>query len=167
MAEAGYKDGFSFSIPSISVFAARLEALAGFFGDVGITMKIEPVEPGTLARRSRNTEFPVTNLIWGQLRDLSFLSTYYLNENASFNPFKVKPSPRMTELMQQGTATMDTDKRAPVYREMFEILADEAIVIYITSSLNLTASTEEMANNPTVVFAAGTNYPTWRGLRKN
>ena len=69
--------------------------------------------------------------------------------------------------MQQGTATMDIDKRAPVYREMFEILADEAIVIYITSSLNLTASTEEMANNPTVVFAAGTNYPTWRGLRKN
>lgn len=167
LAEAGYKDGFTFSIPSISVFAARLEALAGFFGDVGITMKIEPVEPGTLARRSRNTEFPVTNLVWGQLNDLSFLSTYYLNEDASFNPFKVKPSPRLAELMQQGTATMDIDKRAPVYREIFEILADESIVIYITSESSLTGSSEKMANNPTVKFAAGTNWPTWRGLRKN
>lgn len=167
LAEAGYPDGFTFSIPSISVFAARLEALAGFFGDVGITMKIVPVEPGTLARRSRNTEFPATNLVWGQLRDPSFLATWYLNEDASFNPFKVKPGPRLAELMKQGAATMDIDKRAPVYREMFEIIADEAIVIYITTESSLTGSSEKMANNPTVKFAAGTSWPNWRGLRKN
>ena len=166
LAEAGYKDGFTFSIPSIAIFAARLEALAGFFADVGITMKIEPVEPGTLARRSRNTEFPATNLVWGQLRDPSFLATWYLNEDASFNPYKVKPSPRLAELMQQGTATMDIDKRAPAYREMFEIIADEAMVIYITTDSALTGSSEKMADNPTVEFAAGTNWPTWRGLRK-
>jgi len=167
LAEAGYKDGFTFTMPTIPVFASRCEALAGFFGDVGITMKIEAVEPGTLARRSMTTDFPASNLLWGQLSDPLYLERYYTGEKAAINPFRVKPSPRLAELTKKGQATEDIEKRAPIYQEMFEIIADEAFLIYVTSSLNLTGSTEKMANNPTVKFAAGTNHPYWHGLRLN
>ncbi len=165
LAEAGYKDGFTFTMPSIPVFASRIEALAGFFADIGITMKIEPVEPGTLARRSRSTDFPATNLLWVVLADLSMLSPLYLNEKAAFNPYRVKPSARLAELSLKGAASADIAVRAPIYQEMFEIIADEAFLIYVASSLNLTGSTEKMAKNPTVGFAAGRSWPYWRGLR--
>jgi peptide/nickel transport system substrate-binding protein len=165
LAEAGYKDGFTFTMPSIPVFAKRNEALAGFFADVGITMKIEPLEPGTLARRSRSTDFPATNLLWSVFVDLSMLSPYYLNEKAAFNPFRVKPGTRLTELALQGAASADIAVRAPIYKKMFEIIADEAFLIYVTSGQFLTGATEKIAKNPTVEFAAGATAPIWRGLR--
>jgi peptide/nickel transport system substrate-binding protein len=165
LAEAGYKDGFTFTMPSIPVFASRCEALAGFFADVGITMKIEPLEPGTLARRSRSTDFPATNLLWSVFIDLSLLPPLYLNEKAAFNPYRVKPGKRLAELAQQGAASADIAVRAPIYQEMFEILADEAFLIYITSGQYLTGATEKIAKNPTIEFAAGATSPYWRGLR--
>lgn len=165
LAEAGYADGFEFTMPSIPVFASRNEALAGFFKDVGITMHIEAIEPGTLARRSRTTDFPATNLLWRQLADLSFLTTLYFGENAAFNPFKVAPGARLAELGELGLQSTDVDVRAPIYQEMFEILADEAFLIYITSGKLVLGATEETANNPTVKFAAGASSPQWRGLR--
>ena len=167
LAEAGYKDGFTFSMPSIPVFASRNEALAGFFKDVGITMKIEPLEPGTLARRSRSTDFPATNLLWTVFADLSLLSPYYLNQKAAFNPFRVKLSNELTKLAKQGAASADITVRAPIYKKMFEILADEAFLIYVTSGQFLTGTTEKMAKNPTLTFSAGATAPTWRGLRLN
>ncbi len=76
--EAGYEGGFEFTMPSIPIYQPRLEAMAGFFADVGITMHIGPVEPGTLARRSRTTDFPATNLVWGTVTDPKFLFARYI-----------------------------------------------------------------------------------------
>jgi peptide/nickel transport system substrate-binding protein len=165
LAEAGFADGFSFTMPSIAVFNSRTEALAGFFADVGITMKIETIEPGTLARRSRTTDFPATNLVWVISSDISNLSPLYLAENAAFNPFKVSPSARLAELAVEGAASLDLVKRGPAYREMFEIIADEAFIIYITSGQQLIGATDDIANNPTVVFSPGVFSPIWHGLR--
>jgi len=165
LAEAGYADGFSFVMPSIPVFASRNEALAGFFKDVGITMSIEAIEPGTLARRSRTTDFPATNLLWRQLTDLSFLTLLYLGEDAAYNPFKVPPMDRLNELSELGLQSTDTSVRALIYKEMFEILADEAFLIYITSGQLVVGATEAAAKNPTMKFRAGESSPYWRGLR--
>lgn len=165
LAEAGYADGFTFAMPSIPIFASRLEAVAGFLNDVGITMKIEPVEPGTLARRSRTTDFAATNLVWRHLADPSFLTTYYIGKNGIFNPFKVSPSEKLAGLSAKGLAAVEIDKRAPIYSEMFDTLSDESYLIYITATPLLVGSTDETANNPTVKFRAGESSPYWRGLR--
>ena len=165
LAEAGYADGFTFSMPSIPVFSARLEAVAGFFQDVGITMNIEPIEPGTLARRSRTTDYAATNLVWRHLADPSLLNTYYIGEDGIFNPFKVKPSEKFVSLTTNGLAATEIDDRAPIYSELFEELADESYLIYITATPLLVGSTEAMANNPTVKYRAGESSPYWRGLR--
>src|SRR5690606_35712698 len=48
MAKSKFPNGFTFDMPSIPIFQSRVEALAGFFKEIGITMNIVPVEPGTL-----------------------------------------------------------------------------------------------------------------------
>ncbi|KAA0914943.1 hypothetical protein FLO80_11280 [Aquicoccus porphyridii] len=165
MTEAGYQDGFEFTIPSIPIFASRLEAVAGFFKEINITMNIQTVEPGTLARRSRTTDFPATNLVWNNGIDPKFMTTYYVAEDAVFNPFKITPDPELMALSDKGLSMSDEADRAPVYFEMFEKLAEESYLIFITTTPILFGASDAVVNNETVQYRPGTDTPYFRGLR--
>lgn len=167
MAEAGYEDGFEFTIPSIPIFASRLEAVAGFLKDINITMNIQTVEPGTLARRSRTTDFPATNLVWNNAIDPKFMTTYYVAEDAVFNPFKIVPDPELTALSTAGLSKSLESERAPIYFKMLEKLADESYMIFITTTPILFGASDAVAENATVKFRPGTDTPYFRGLRVN
>jgi len=167
LAEAGYSDGFTFNMPSIPIYQSRLEALAGFFKDVGITMNIQPVEPGTLARRSRTTDFPTTNLVWGTVTDPKFLFARYVAKNGPYNPFKTTPSEELTKLAEDGLKSPEIEVRAPVYKKMAKTLADESYLIFITSTPLLVGVTDKVADNPTVKYSSGEDSINLRGLKAN
>ncbi|SMF52144.1 peptide/nickel transport system substrate-binding protein [Tistlia consotensis] len=163
--EAGYPNGFTFTMPSIPIFQSRLEAVAGFLKDVGITMTIKPVEPGTLARRSRTTDFPATNLVWNTMDDPKFLIDRYVSPDGVYNPYKVPPGGDLMTLGEQGLQSADPEKRAPVYRKMAEELDDQSFLIFITSTPLLFGVTDQVADNPTVHFRPGEDTIFLRGLR--
>ena len=166
MAEAGYGDGFSFTMPSIGFFGRQVEVLSEFWRDIGIDMSVEVLEPGTLAGRSRSTDFPITTLFWVVGRDVSAYPGTYLNVGASFNPFGHEPNPRITELDELGWASLNPAERALHYHQMWEIVAEERYVIYITSSDVVLGASAEMAQNPTIrIDAAQAEAPIWHGLR--
>ncbi len=167
MAESKFPKGFTFNMPSIPIYQSRLEALAGFFREIGITMNIVPVEPGTLARRSRTTDFPATNLVWATNTDPKFLALRYLYADAAYNPFKTKPNEKLLTLAKQGLETVDTDVRAPIYRKMAAELAEEAFLIFVTNTPILIGVSQKTANNPTVVYRFGEDSINLRGLKAN
>lgn len=167
MAKSGFPDGFSFDMPSIPIYQSRLEALAGFFQEIGITMNIVPVEPGTLARRSRTTDFPATNLVWNTITDPKFVALRYIYENAAYNPFKAKPSETLLSLAQQGLESVEVDVRAPVYRKMAAQLAEEAFLIFVANSPILIGVSNKSDANPTVVYRFGEDSINLRGLKAN
>jgi peptide/nickel transport system substrate-binding protein len=167
MARSGFPDGFTFDMPSIPIYQSRLEALAGFFREVGITMNIVPQEPGTLARVSRTTEFPATNLVWNTNTDPKFLALRYIYQDAAYNPFKTKPSEELLSLAKQGLESVDVGVRAPIYQKMAERLAEEAFLIFVTSTPILIGVSEKTANNPTVVYRFGEDSINLRGLKAN
>ena len=165
MKEAGYEEGFEFDMPSIPIFQPRLEALQGFLRDINITMNIVPVEPGTLARRSRTTDFPATNLVWNGTRDPHYLTLWATAEDAAFNPFKVKPSETMAKLSKEGVEAVGPEARAPFYRDMAKELADEAYMIFISATPVLFGVREEVVNNPTLKYRPGEDTVYLRGLK--
>lgn len=165
MKEAGYADGFTFDMPSIPIFQPRLEAIQGFLRDINITMNIVPVEPGTLARRSRTTDFPASNLVWNGERDPHYLTIWATDENAAFNPFKVKPSETMAKLSKDGVEATGPEARAPFYRQIARELADEAYMIFISATPILFGVREEVTNNPTVEYRPGEDTVYLRGLK--
>lgn len=167
MAQSKFPDGFSFDMPSIPVYQSRLEALAGFFKEIGITMNIAPQEPGTLARVSRTTAYPATNLVWNTITDPKFLALRYVYENANYNPFKAKPSETLLALANEGLTSVETEVRAPVYRKMAAQLAEEAFLIFVTNAPILIGTSEKTANNPTVVYRYGEDSINLRGLKAN
>lgn len=165
MAQSAFPGGFTFDMPSIPIYQSRLEALAGFFKEIGITMNIVPVEPGTLARRSRTKDFPATNLVWNTITDPKFVALRYIYEDAAYNPFKAKPSKELLSLAQQGLESVEVDVRAPVYQKMAAQLADEAFLIFVTNTPVLIGVSEKTANNPTVVYRYGEDSINLRGLK--
>lgn len=167
LAEAGYGDGFTFDMPSIPIYQSRLEALAGFFHEVGITMNIVPVEPGTLARRSRTTDFPATNLVWNTITDPKFVALRYIYQDAAYNPFKPKPSADLLALAEEGLLSVDPDVRAPIYQKMAAQLAEEAFLIFITNTPILIGVSDKTDANPTVVYRYGEDSINLRGLKAN
>ena len=167
MARSKFPNGFSFNMPSIPIYQPRLEALAGFFREIGITMNIVPVEPGTLARRSRTTDFPATNLVWGTMADPKFLAQRYIYENAAYNPFNAKPGRELLSLAREGLNSVEVDERAPVYKKMAAKLVDEAFLIFITNAPILFGVSEKTARNPSVVFRYGEDSINRRGLSAN
>lgn len=167
MAKSGFAKGFTFDMPSIPVYRSRLEALAGFFKEIGITMNIVPQEPGTLARVSRTTAYPATNLVWNTNTDPKFVALRYIFEDAAYNPFKAKPSPELLALAKQGLETSDPKTRAPIYQKMAEQLAKEAYLIFVANSPILMGVTKKTADNPTVVYRFGEDSINLRGLKSN
>lgn len=167
MAKSKFPDGFAFDMPSIPIYQSRLEALAGFFKEIGITMNIVPVEPGTLARRSRTTDFPATNLVWNTNTDPKFVALRYIYEDAAYNPFKAKPSDELLSLAKQGLESVETEVRAPIYRKMAAQLAEEAFLIFVTNTPILIGVSEKTANNATVVYRFGEDSINLRGLKAN
>ncbi len=167
MAQSKFPDGFTFDMPSIPIYQSRLEALAGFFKEIGITMNIVPQEPGTLARVSRTTSFPATNLVWNTITDPKFLALRYIYEDAAYNPFKTKPSETLLALAKEGLMSVETEVRAPVYKKMAAQLAEEAFLIFVTNAPILIGVSEKTAGNPTVVYRYGEDSINLRGLKAN
>jgi len=167
MKQSKFPDGFTFDMPSIPIYQSRLEALAGFFKEIGITMNIVPVEPGTLARRSRTTDFPATNLVWNTNTDPKFLALRYIYDNAAYNPFKTKPSEELLSLAEAGLQSPDIEVRGPIYKKMAAQLAEEAFLTFVTNAPILIGVTDATANNPTVVYRYGEDSINLRGLKAN
>jgi peptide/nickel transport system substrate-binding protein len=167
MAKSGFPKGFTFDMPSIPIYRSRLEALAGFFLEIGITMNIVPQEPGTLARVSRTTNYPATNLVWNTNTDPKFVALRYVYEDAAYNPFKAKPSAELLALAKQGLTSTDISARAPVYQKFAEQLAKEAFLIFVTNTPILTGVSKKTADNPTAVYRFGEDSINLRGLKAN
>lgn len=165
MKEAGYAKGFSFEMPSIPIFQSRLEAVQGFLRDINIDMKIVPVEPGTLARRSMGTDFPATNLVWQAGTDPSYLGSAYINADASYNPYHVKPGPEITKLLQEGLQSADPKVRAPIYQKLLQKLGDESYLISISAPPVLFGASDAIANNPTMKMRPEEDTVFLRGLK--
>ncbi|OJY35952.1 MAG: hypothetical protein BGP06_19120 [Rhizobiales bacterium 65-9] len=167
MAASGFPKGFAFDMPSIPIYRSRLEALAGFFREIGITMNIAPQEPGTLARVSRTTNYPATNLVWNTNTDPKFIPLRYIYEDAPYNPFKVKPSAEMLALAKQGLESADVNVRAPIYKKLAGQLAKEAYLIFVTNTPILIGVSKKTSENPSVVYRFGEDSINLRGLKAN
>lgn len=167
MAASKFPEGFAFDMPSIPIYQSRLEALAGFFREIGITMNIVPQEPGTLARVSRTKQFPATNLIWNTNTDPKFLALRYIYDDAAYNPFNAKPSEPLLTLAKEGLQSVDTEVRGPIYRKMAAQLAEEAFLIFVTSTPILIGASDKTASNPSVAYRFGEDSINLRGLKAN
>ncbi|OLP53070.1 ABC transporter substrate-binding protein [Rhizobium rhizosphaerae] len=127
LTEAGYPDGFSFTIktPQMAYAPRSAEILQAMFAEIGVTMTIEPTEfPAKWVQDVfKGTDYDMTIVAHAEPMDLDIYARdpYYFNyKNPAFNDVLAK--------IEQTTDTAEQDK---LYGEAQTILADDVPALYL------------------------------------
>jgi peptide/nickel transport system substrate-binding protein len=127
LADAGYPNGFSFSIktPQMAYAPRSAEVMQAMFAEIGVTMTIQPTEfPAKwVADVMKATDYDMTIVAHAEPMDIDIYSRdpYYFNyKNPAFN-----------ELMKKVELTSDATERAKIYGEAQKILAEDVPSLFL------------------------------------
>lgn len=141
LAEAGYPNGFSFTITVPNNYApheSTANIIAENLAEVGIQAKPVLVEFNTWYSDTyvdRKYEATVV-AVDGRLAPSTFFSK---NLSTASNNFTNYNNPKFDEVYAKATATTDADEKVKLYGELQQILADDAASIYVQDPSNLVA----------------------------
>ena len=141
LAEAGYADGFEFTITVPNNYAPHegtAQIIAENLAEAGIKANINLVEFNTWysdAFVDRKYEATVV-AVDGKLAPNSWFSK---NVSTASNNFTNYSNPEFDQLYEEAMAEIDLDKKAEIYKQMEQILADDAASVYVQDPANLVA----------------------------
>lgn len=141
LAEAGYPDGFTFTITVPNNYApheSTAQILKESLAEVGITANINLVEFTTWysdAYVDRNYEATVV-AVDGRLAPFSFFEK---NVSTAVNNFTNYNNPQFDEIYAKAVASVNPDEKVTYYKQLQKILADDAASIYVQDPSNLVA----------------------------
>jgi peptide/nickel transport system substrate-binding protein len=127
LAEAGYPNGFTFTIktPQMAYAPRSAQVMQAMFADIGVTMNIEP------------TEFPakwVQDVFTGRDYDMTIVAhaepldiDIYSRDNYYFN-YK---NPAFNDLMKNIQETSDPTEQNKLYGDAQKILAEDVPALYL------------------------------------
>jgi len=146
LAEAGYPNGFEFTItvpnnyaPHESTAQIIVESLAA----VGITAKINLVEFTTWYSEvyvDRNYEATVV-AVDGRLAPFTF---FIKNVSTGVNNFTNYNNPEFDAIYKKAVDSVDSDEKVKYYKQLQTILAEDAASIYVQDPSNLVAVNSQL-----------------------
>lgn len=146
LAEAGYPNGFSFTITVPNNYApheSTAQILAESLAEAGITAKINLVEFTTWyseAYVDRNYEATVV-AVDGRLAPFSWFEK---NVSTGVNNFTNYNNPMFDEIYKKAVSSIDPDEKVGCYKQLQQILADDAASIYVQDPSNLVAVNNQL-----------------------
>ena len=146
LAEVGYPQGFeaTWSISS-GVFlkdAEIAEAVAGQLRQVGIRLKLSPTERAKIQKDAQEGTFQgMTSVAWGtQFEPDPMVNWVFMRPHMS--------TPKIQELVRQGRAEVDLEKRRRTYQELYRTAHDEAMWLFVHAQDELWAKRRDVAWQP-------------------
>ncbi|MGI6036531.1 MAG: ABC transporter substrate-binding protein [Limnochordia bacterium] len=135
LAEAGYEQGLELSItlPQPYDFHIRNgEIIAQQLEKVGIRVRLEVMEWGNwLDRVYFGQDYQAATIgHTGRLDPDPFLNRYASDSRENYMNYQ---NPDYDELVELGGVTLDMDERLRIYRRLQEILAEDAVAVYLMS----------------------------------
>ncbi|MBR3243778.1 MAG: ABC transporter substrate-binding protein [Parasporobacterium sp.] len=144
--EAGYPDGFSFTITVPNNYApheSTANIIAENLAEVGIKADIQLVEFNTwFADVYVDRKYEATVVaVDGRLAPSTFFEK---NVTGAANNFTNYSNPDFDAVYGQATSELDPDKKVAHYKELQQILADDAASIYVQDPSNLVAVNSQL-----------------------
>lgn len=120
--EAGYPDGFSFQVVSISLMDQYAQAVQAYLADIGVDLQIETVPLDQYISSIFSGEYPATFLPWGAVDSFFDFGQLY-TPDAAFNPFGVS-NDEFNALYEQAASAGD-DERDELLRQINTLMVEE------------------------------------------
>ena len=155
LAEAGYEDGFSFSVLTFTgdEYATVGQLMQQMFADVGLEMRLNPTERGALVdaifQPFESTELEAS-LVGNAVRtgdaDQALTVSYYSESwPPAANNWSFYSNERVDELIEAGRRTGDVEERRAIYAEAQEIIWNDAPWVYLVSPDNVAGVADELS----------------------
>ncbi len=141
LAKAGVPNGFSATLatPVGRYYRDReiAEAVAGQLGQVGINLKLVPLEWATYLQQERiertttGTKYDISLMAWGVLtRDMDFATMIYDGSNHAWNMGNYD-NPDVQKLIEAGRAEFDETKLKDIYAKLQATVWEDAPFLYL------------------------------------
>lgn len=128
--EAGVKEGTEFTIV-VNDNQLRIETcqvLQGFLNDVGIKLKIEVLEFGSLIEKTTKKQHELAFFAWVTSTsdaDYTYYPLFHSSMHGAPGNRSFYNNPEVNKLIEAGRTNVNYDERAKIYKEIAEVLAEE------------------------------------------
>jgi peptide/nickel transport system substrate-binding protein len=129
--KAGYPKGFKTIALTMAGNESTIQVVQAELKELGIELEITVRPFAPFMRAAQEGNFGVAT--WGGDAALDPDTNYYdhyRSEESRTRNFSRYKNPRVDQLLDEGRVTMDPKKRQEIYREMMEIVVDEAPTIW-------------------------------------
>lgn len=145
LAEAGYEDGFEFTVPVIPPFRAWNEAAAGYFAEIGVTMNLDLISID-LPQALPSGDYP------GWLSTLPYsdpdnFRASFFTPGVPYDAFGAE-DPELTALGEAAADAPpdDPEARAPLYQDYFRRVIEQGYIIGLGQILPAVGVSDEIGS---------------------
>lgn len=148
LAQAGYEDGFEMTITVPSNYLQHVDTATVIIEqlkEIGVTATIELIEWDSWLSDvygSRDYQSTVIGLDAATLTARALLERFETDNSRNFINFS---NTEYDKLFQKAISTADDDEQIELYKEMQQILTEDAASVYIQDMANLVAMNKEYA----------------------
>jgi peptide/nickel transport system substrate-binding protein len=145
LAEAGHPQGFetTWAISS-GIFlkdSEIAEAIAGQLRQVGVRVKLAPTERAKIQKDAQEGTFQgMTSVAWGTQFEPDPMLNWVFRDHMA--------TPRIQELVKQGRAEVDLEKRRKIYQALYRAAHDDAIWLFVHAQDELWAKRRDVPWQP-------------------
>jgi peptide/nickel transport system substrate-binding protein len=129
------------SIPALGTAESEILAIAGLLQEVGITLNIETIAPGTLIQEASSGNWAIAYLPINE----PHVSTYIANRvqaNGFLNPFGVE-DPELEALIDEARQ-LPAAEAEPLWAELARETAEQGIIVHLTAIPSLIFAAPEV-----------------------
>lgn len=129
LAEAGYPDGFTVKFPTFGTLATAAESVQQMWAEIGVTVQLETVEPGTLAKVMRSGDTAMTVTMMGGLT----AEAHYMERHAPGGPYDPLLSDRgeVAELANKALTAETQEGQEDGWRDVYTYLIEQGYLIVV------------------------------------
>ena len=150
LAEAGYKNGLTIRGYMYNESSAQTmaEAVKNMLAKVGITWKVELLDPAAGAEKMRKVDYDLATNTWTWIYDPDLLVTGWYDPDGGFN-FGKSNNKKVISLIEAGREEVDLAKRTKIYWEIEKLLYDnyEDVYLYYPKAVTLFRKNVQGWNN--------------------
>ena len=150
LAQSKYPDGFDveLTIDNLPVSSSVAQIIQSELSEIGITAKIKVVDAGQIYTTYGQQAYQLGFAAWASdIPDPDEQLTFMLDPEAGGNAYYTGyDNPEVTDLVNEGRATLDSDKRAEIYAQVQQIVSQDLPQLPISNQGNAYLWSEDVQN---------------------
>lgn len=132
------------TIPNTPESSRIGQVIQAMTAEAGFEVKLRPMEFASSLSTSQDGQFQALAAGWSGRIDPDGNITRFVKTGAA-NNYSGYGNPQVDDMIKKGVATNDTAARRDIYKQLIDLVADDAPLIYLYRQSNLVVATQQIS----------------------